>query len=174
MNLMLIDISSCIQAAATVVIVILTGLTLLVLLRYADDTKRIADVSASQTEHSQMPFLAVTRRSDGWAIKNQGFGPALNIVFTGYNVGSNKTTNKPTFPLGIGEDKLLPELEQVINHWHEVTVWYESLSGRKYITSFKLTESGYSIDFYKSVPMDDDRTIRDSLKGFVAFLKFWN
>jgi hypothetical protein len=85
------------QGIAAILAVLLTLLTLIVLLRYADDTKRIADVSASQTEHSQMPFLAVIRRSDGWAIRNQGFGPAVNIVFTGYNPGANESTKKPRY-----------------------------------------------------------------------------
>lgn len=161
------------QGVAAILTALLTLLTLIVLLRYADDTKRIADVSASQTEHSQMPFLAVIKRSDGWAIRNQGFGPAVNIVFTGYNPGANESTKKPTLPLGIGEDKVLPELEQVLGNWRQITVWYESLSGREYITTFKRLESGDHTQFQKNHPAIPDLTIKDSLTGFASFLKFW-
>src|SRR5438128_6468073 len=81
------DLPSWIQALAAACLVILTLLTLIVLRRYAADTKKIADVSASQTESSQMPFLAVVMRADtfdsrgGWGIENQGFGPAINVSY---------------------------------------------------------------------------------------------
>ena len=77
-----------IQTLAAVSIVILTLLTLIVLRRYAADTKTIADASASQTENCQMPFLAVAMTEGtpagpgGWIIQNQGFGPAINISYS--------------------------------------------------------------------------------------------
>jgi len=66
--------------------VFITGATLCVLWGYARDTKRIADDSATQVERAQMPFLALGMRerdesSPGWILENQGFGPAINIVF---------------------------------------------------------------------------------------------
>src|SRR6267154_4227417 len=78
-----------IQSVSAVVIVGLTLWTLIVLRKYAADTKRIADVSTSQTERSQMPFITVAWREaappqikEGWEIQNQGFGPALSVRFS--------------------------------------------------------------------------------------------
>jgi hypothetical protein len=82
-----------IQALDAICLVILTLLTLIILRGYAADTKTIADTSVSQTENSQMPFLAVAMREGdgnaqgGWTVENQGFGPALNIGFSDYREG---------------------------------------------------------------------------------------
>ena len=89
-KLMSADLPSWIQALAALSLVILTFLTLIVLRKYAADTKKIANISASQTESSQMPFLAVVMRpetynsSGGWGIENQGFGPAINGLVIHY------------------------------------------------------------------------------------------
>lgn len=78
-----------VQAGAAVTITCLTALTLIVLRDYAADTKRIANISASQTERSQMPFLTVAwwegppnSGEGGWEIQNQGAGPALSVRFS--------------------------------------------------------------------------------------------
>src|SRR5690242_609644 len=124
--MLLCDISAAtnwIQAVAAVALVLLTLLTLLVLIRYAADTKRIAEASVSQTENSQMPCLVVTRlyepshRTIGWGIQNQGTGPALNIRFTGFN-GGNEPAMKPTPPLAAGEERLLQnDIDEVLHRW---------------------------------------------------------
>jgi hypothetical protein len=77
-----------IQALAAISIVGLTLITLIVLKHYAADTKTIARASVSQLENSQMPFLAVIMRPNtvhstgGWGIENQGFGPAINVLYS--------------------------------------------------------------------------------------------
>src|SRR6476659_8139428 len=89
-----------VQAGAAVALVVLTAATLWVLKRYADDTGTIAKASAAQTENSQMPILVLIRhtiimpnyKKDEWSIQNQGFGPALNIRFTGCDDGANETS----------------------------------------------------------------------------------
>src|SRR2546421_3802281 len=86
-----------IQAGAAIGIVALTLLTLIVLKKYARDTKTIADASVSQLKHSQMPFLAIvmrpsTKESDGgWGIQNQGFGPAINVRYSGHSREASHT-----------------------------------------------------------------------------------
>lgn len=81
-----VNIPEWIEALAAVAIVVLTLLTLLVLRDYAADTKTIAKVSLSQAEDMQKPFLVLlskpqelNRHGGGWALENQGFGPAINI-----------------------------------------------------------------------------------------------
>jgi len=66
--------------------VVLTGVTLIVLCVYVYDTRRIAQASVAQAENSQKPFLVLLpkpaefeRHGGGWALENQGFGPAMNI-----------------------------------------------------------------------------------------------
>src|SRR5690349_11101744 len=102
----MIDLPNWIQAISAIAIVILTGITLLVLRGYASDTKTIAKVSTSQTENSQMPFLAVVRipAHEQWHIQNQGFGPAINVRYTGDNQG-NAIVMRSTEPLGAGESR---------------------------------------------------------------------
>lgn len=129
-------------------IVVLTGWTLMVLRRYAADTKKIADASVSQTENAAMPILVVIRETifkpEGkwykWSIQNQGFGPALNIRFTGYNEGSNESSIKETYPLGAGDERFIGEIEDVLNRWLKFEMWYESLSGLEYSTTVTLGE----------------------------------
>ena len=84
--------SAWIQAGAAIVGAVLSLVTLMVLIRYAADTKKIAEASVSQIENSQIPFLTVAWRdvsdkaSEGWEIQNQGAGPALSIRFTQYDL----------------------------------------------------------------------------------------
>jgi hypothetical protein len=91
MILLLLDASSVpnwIQAVAGIALVFLTGWTLIVLRKYAADTKRIAEASVTQTENLQRPFLTVAWRDltektpEGWEMQNQGFGPALSVRFS--------------------------------------------------------------------------------------------
>lgn len=68
---------ACIQAICSAGALILTGWSVLILREYAADTKKIAEASVSQLEHSQTPFV-VMQRNEGWLLENQGFGPAIN------------------------------------------------------------------------------------------------
>lgn len=150
-------LSNWIQALASVGIVVLTVLTLIVLRRYAADTKTIAKVSASQTENATMPILVVVKRTnitpnyreDIWSIKNQGFGPAINIRFTGHAEGANETSIKLTFPLGAGEERVIREIEEVLNKWLKFEMWYESLSGLEYGTKVRMGEQGLHTKFIR-------------------------
>jgi hypothetical protein len=76
----ILNLPNWIQALAAAAIAALTYRTLSVLKKYAEDTQKIAEASVSQIENTQMPFLAVVRR-EAWTVENQGFGPAINIVF---------------------------------------------------------------------------------------------
>jgi len=179
--MLLCDISAVtnwIQAVAAVVLVVLTLFTLLVLIRYAADTKRIAEASVSQTENSQMPCLVVTRlyepshRPIGWGIQNQGTGPALNIRFTGFD-GGNKPAIKPTPPLGAGEERLLSnDIEQVFLRWpKDFRLEYESLSGVKYFTTIDNAEDRLYTEFHKPPAVVANLTIGDFLRSFRQFMK---
>ena len=75
------ELSSLLQAAASISLVGLTWKTLLVLRKYANDTEKISRYNAAQMENSQSPFLTAAF-GEGWEIHNQGFGPALTIKFS--------------------------------------------------------------------------------------------
>jgi len=125
-----------IQALSALAIVVLTSLTLVVLRRYAADTKRIANDSSSQVERSQMPFLALiwkrnqTGRDEySWYLQNQGSGPALNIYRTSHY--NDKTSGM------VGVSPLAPKADYNIDgitgrqiKEHDFKTEYESLSGR--------------------------------------------
>ena len=123
----------------------LTGLTLLVFVRYAYDTYRIARASASQTENSQMPFLAVAmretrqERQGGWAIENQGFGPAMNIRFSRYDAEGAEAL-RWTAPLAKGAEYRAAhdDIANVFAHDWQFNMHYESLSGKRYRTTARI------------------------------------
>src|ERR1700691_4938370 len=124
----------CIQAAAAVCLVILTAWTLKVLREYAADTKRIANDSASQAERSQKPFLAIVRTDRGYSIQNQGYGPAVNIVYRGF--GNNAvpfTASVPSLAPG-GLHPVHNEFGITFQQHREFSIEYESLSGQRYRT----------------------------------------
>ncbi len=134
-----------IQAIAAVCLVALTGLTLIVLRKYAADTKTIADASASQNEHSQMPFLAVAAGDvggAGWGIYNQGFGPAINISYSRYDRGYREM--QPIAPLAPGgRHTVHNEYVGAIGRVFEIN--YESLSGLRYSTLITWDETGAAV-----------------------------
>jgi hypothetical protein len=75
------------QAYASWALVVLTFATLLVLCKYAWDTRQIARVSVAQLHNAQMPYLALVQKTQNsdlvWAIENQGNSAALNIKIKG-------------------------------------------------------------------------------------------
>jgi len=144
-----------IQALAAICLVILTLLTLIVLKGYAADTKTIADTSVSQTENSQMPFLAVAMREGdqnaqgGWIVENQGFGPALNIGFSDYRDGRRHM--RPIPPLGIGGKRtnLHNEISNALAQAEGFEIEYESLSGKRYRTTVVMENGRTQTRFHK-------------------------
>lgn len=147
--LCMINWASWIQAISAVCVVALTAATLWVLWGYAADTKVIARVSASQTENSQMPFLAVIMKESagGWNIQNQGFGPAINIRYTGDSQG-NERVLRSTPPLGAGEwRELHNQISAVFARWHEFELEYQSLSGRNYGTKVSMQDGQMRVQF---------------------------
>jgi hypothetical protein len=144
----MIDWPSWIQAISALGIVILTGATLLVLKDYAADTKTIAKVSTSQTESSQMPFLVVVHH-EGFCIQNQGFGPAINILYSGDD-GGNVTVKKSIPPLGIGEARAMHyEIDRVLDRWRVFEIEYQSLSGGNYGTRVSMEDGQMRVEFTK-------------------------
>ena len=143
-----------IQALAAVGIVVLTTWTLKVLRGYARDTKRLADDSASQTERAQMPFLAVARKDgDGpYVVANQGFGPAINVLYRGYrgvaeNEGKSTGSLFSLAPGGHSHDFNL--IGTTFQCGKALEIEYESLSGKKYRTVVTLAEGTMHTTFEK-------------------------
>jgi hypothetical protein len=130
----------------------LTFLTLVVLVKYAYDTNQIAKASVLQTENSQMPFLAVAMRETvqdrqgGWAIGNQGFGPALNIRYSCYDANGAKQM-RSTAPLAVGAEYRAAhnDISEALRREREFEIEYESLSGRRYRT----VTSQFNTRFFK-------------------------
>jgi hypothetical protein len=138
---------SWIQATADLTLAVVTIYTLIVLRRYAADTKIIAKNSSDQIENAQMPFVALVLRtelspspgssSSPWAIRNQGSGAAINIYFTRF-VGNEKPPIMQWMtPLGPGEECVMARESGDIVQTTGFIVECESLSGKKYRTTSK-------------------------------------
>jgi hypothetical protein len=143
-----------IQAIAAMGIVALTLLTLIVLKKYASDTKTIANASISQLENSQMPFLAIvmrrsTRESDGgWGIQNQGFGPAVNVSYSGH--GREASHTQSVEPLAKGATEAVhADIADAFSLKRPVVIEYESLSGLKYRTIVTMVDNVMQTQFHK-------------------------
>ncbi len=134
-------LSSWVQAIAEIVLALVTSITLWVVVRYAADTKTIAENSSVQLENSQRPFVALVMltepgRTGNWAIKNQGNGTALNIYYTRYLPDRSAISQWMT-PLAPGELYPLPKENDDQMAKIGFKVEYESLSGIKYCTTVK-------------------------------------
>lgn len=129
------DLPSWIQALVAVGALILAAWSLKVLRDYAADTKKIADASVSQTENSQKPFLAVIMRETnpgGWAIENQGFGPAVNVRYSGH-IRGNPAIARAIEPVPQGRIVALhQDIADAFASNQAFVIEYESLSGRHY------------------------------------------
>jgi hypothetical protein len=140
------DAASCIQALASVCLVILTGLTLRVLRQYTTLTNTIADtgikqakIAAEQVENSRMPFVVliakpaeINRHGGGWAIENQGSGPALNIRHSDPRGNEGMFQTLRTF--AVGDFQILNNYDVDVMRNHEFVIEYESISGIRYTT----------------------------------------
>lgn len=153
-KLMSADLPSWIQALAALSLVILTFLTLIVLRKYAADTKKIANVSASQTESSQMPFLAVVMRpetynsSGGWGIENQGFGPAINVSYSSSDQADAAFMQVEPIAKG-GILAAHADIADAFSLRQRLVIRYESLSGAKYRTTVTMVENVMQTQFQK-------------------------
>lgn len=143
-----------IQAGAAVAIACLTAWTLSVLRDYAADTKRIANVSASQTERSQMPFLTIAwwegppnSGEGGWEIQNQGVGPALSVRFSFHHPPAvNAWRSIADIAPGKGRrdfnNVIAPVLQNQNHPDRTLVIEYSSLSGRQYRTTVERSATG--------------------------------
>lgn len=145
-----------IQAGSAICLVVLTGLTLRVLRGYAEDTKRLANDSASQAERSQMPFLVVVTKTnpgvgvhDNWYLENHGFGPAINISrsrhFPDRESGTQDET--PLAPREEGRHIDSSTAREMLQKGFIAN--YESLSGEKYNTSIEWLSGKMQTSFFK-------------------------
>lgn len=141
--------SSAIQAVAAVGIVTLTAVTLYVLFGYAADTKRIARASIAQLENAQMPFVNVVQNDlpphSGWQLRNQGFGPALNLK-------CSFVDGKHISSLATGEIFMVQnEFPSIVAGRVEADIRYESLSGLEYHTFIKWEGAEMKTQFQRPV-----------------------
>jgi hypothetical protein len=139
MHFILANLPIWIQTAAAVAIVGLTWWTILILRDYAADTKTIAKASLVQVENAQKPFLVLLpkpqeagRHGGGWAIENQGFGPAINIRYSDPRGGLELRENVRA--LARDAYIIFDEFNIDAMRNHDFTAEYESLSGRRYRT----------------------------------------
>jgi hypothetical protein len=121
------------------ILVVLTALTLIVLYGYAKDTKRIAKTGIEQLEKLQMPFVSLlakpaepNRHGGGWAIENQGTGPAINIRHSRPQGQDGWEPTVRTF--AVGDFRIMENFDFNAVRNREFIIEYESLSGKKYRT----------------------------------------
>jgi len=120
-------------------IAIVNSLTLIVLFKYAWDTRTIARNSTQQLESLQMPFVTLAMRKDdernsNWTIKNQGVGTAINIHYTRYLAENMPAIMQWLTALAPGEDYPLPRQSDHLMAAGGFAVEFESLSGNRYRT----------------------------------------
>jgi hypothetical protein len=139
MRCILANLPNWIEALAASAIVLLTYLTLVVLKDYAADTKKIANASVLQTENAQKPFLVllskppeIGKHGGGWALENQGFGPAMNIRHS--DAGGSGQFRENVRALARDDYFFLEGFDLDVMQNQIFTAEYESLSGAKYRT----------------------------------------
>jgi len=139
MHFVVVNLPSWFEVGAAVALAFLTYRTLIVLREYAADTKTIAKASAWQTENAQKPFLVLLpkpqelgRHGGGWALENQGFGPAINIRHS--DVGGADAFRENVRALAAGDFLIFHQFAYDVMIQRVFTAEYESLSGAKYRT----------------------------------------
>jgi len=143
------DVPNYIQAASGVVLVVITFWTLIVLRRYAADTKTIAANSSQQIESSQMPFITLIMKDTGWAMKNQGCGTAINIFYTRFVAEDKPPLNQWMTPMAPGEDLRVERNDANYIDKDGFMISYESLSGKKYRTTTTMLSGALNVHFAK-------------------------
>jgi len=130
---------SYLQATSQILLTLATIGTLIVLIRYAKDTKTIAKNSSEQIEFSFIPFIDLVEREPGhssnWAIKNLGKGPALNVSYSRRASGSQPPQMHRISPLAPFEQYSVTNEDEALTSSDKFVVEYESLSGKKYRTT---------------------------------------
>jgi hypothetical protein len=99
-----------------------------------------------------MPFVGLVMKTESgrqsdWAIKNQGFGPAINIYYTRYLGDDKPPMMQWMTPLARGEEYFLGRGASNLLTGTGFTVEYESLSGNKYQTFVKRTNGEMKTTF---------------------------
>lgn len=137
-----LNLPAWIQAAAAVALTIVTTWTLIILRKYAADTKRLAQNSADQIEISQMPFLTLVELTDphrytNWAIYNQGVGAAINIRHSHW-LGPDRDNTTIAAPSLGPKDHFAVDTNSanIATSQTGFVIEYESLTGRKFRTIF--------------------------------------
>jgi hypothetical protein len=123
--------------------IILSGITLYYLIRYASDTKKIATGTKQQAEGLARPHLIVRpgepnkvdrHEQQGWYVENVGSGPALNVRSPAF--GQPEGFSYASISPGI------PEAKPLRNFGEEATFFCKSLSNTEYEFSVRLNERG--------------------------------
>lgn len=131
-------------------------LGLVVLCKYAWDTRAIARGAVEQSRTILLPFLSLTivpKSSDQeWHIKNLGSGPAINITFDPIDINERIGQKAPIMP---GETRRLcsadknddrARLGEAMRRTAGFEIKYESLSGEHLISRIKQEFADGAID----------------------------
>ncbi len=122
--------------------IILSGITLYYLIRYASDTKRIAESTKQQAEGLARPHLIVRpgepnkvdrHEQRGWYVENVGSGPALNVRSSAF--GQAEGFSYASISPGVHEAKPL-------RNQTAATFFCTSLSNTEYEFSARLNDQG--------------------------------
>lgn len=124
---------SVIETFASIGTLGLAAWSLVILKEYAADTKKIAEASVRQLEHSQTPFVTpVLNVDEGWRLENHGVGPAINGKL-GFVQNGPQSVSLPNLSAGaiLNCHNVLAPL---VGNQGGSEIQYESLSGQKYRT----------------------------------------
>jgi hypothetical protein len=138
------------DANATGLSVVISAITLYYLIRYARDTRRLANdthalakSSLQQLTSSERPFIAWTSKYHNqaeimqvWA-HNQGVGPALDVVATLYFNNGDTSANYVIGCLPVGQ-KFRFLIGDTSENLVRATFEYKSMSGQKWRTEVTL------------------------------------
>jgi hypothetical protein len=151
-----VDLAGWAQALAALWLAVVTTWTLIVLRRYAADTKLIADNSALELESSQTPFISLIEGDmvqgwGPWKLKNQGNGVAINVRYSRHVAANQPLQMTGVTPLAPGESRSVSVESAVIFNGGETpfTITYESLSGKKYRTTVQRVQDEVRTIFEK-------------------------
>ncbi len=160
-----------VQAYSSAVLVILSFITLAVLIRYAWDTRKLANTSVEQVNNAQTPFLALIRLDkeadpimafaggrlasapyQAWAVQNQGNAAAVNIRVSGESTeGATRepcSFSEPLNPIPAGASVFIGVHPAA--HIIACTFGYSSLDGRKFCTEVATVNGEFHVEFLRS------------------------
>jgi hypothetical protein len=96
-----------VQAWATVALVLLTGVTLVFLIRYTRETIKLRETAEKQVEQASMPVLMLVvdvTKSRYLLITNVGTGPAFNTYTSPLTIGETSLTFSHQCTIGAGAE----------------------------------------------------------------------